>query len=414
MRDAPRAVTVAADAPRPACWRPSRCCTGATAEAFLDGQGVEHGAERKGRAARWRIVERTHDVVLASLGPRWPAWPPGPSGAGRVSHDAGRRLQTTPTSPAVRARPATSATARDPGQRDGPITCGIRCASGPSSPAGWGDSRIWLRYALPRVWPDRCDHACTRRPRSMGLVAVSYSSMVASRPQRRRPAATCNGRSRANMPLRHVSTPGGPRHAAEGMLVDLSARTAQRARRSRTGNLAIGRLENRSRHTHRCAPGAECVFVRRSAGLGDDLVPPQRGGRDLARQWALTARRLHLFHTVRDLFHWWHVVTALAAVMILVMIVHVGAAVALGDAVAFLTRDVLTKGEDVAATQKVMSSGLVVLAAVFAVAPRPRGRSSHRAPEPVHAEPRACATAPGASCAGHPRGHREPPRLPPR
>jgi hypothetical protein len=54
-------------------------------------------------------------------------------------------------------------------------------------------------------------------------------------------------------------------------------------------------------------------------------------GRILAREWVLLTRRLHLFHTIRDLFHWWHVFhKPFAVIMIVVMIVHVGVAVALG------------------------------------------------------------------------------------
>jgi hypothetical protein len=51
----------------------------------------------------------------------------------------------------------------------------------------------------------------------------------------------------------------------------------------------------------------------------------------LARRWVLQTRRLHLFHVVRDLFHWWHVFhKPFAVIMILVMLVHVAVALALG------------------------------------------------------------------------------------
>jgi hypothetical protein len=53
--------------------------------------------------------------------------------------------------------------------------------------------------------------------------------------------------------------------------------------------------------------------------------------RNLARNWVLQARRLHLFHLIRDLFHWWHVFhKPFAFIMILIMIVHVAVALALG------------------------------------------------------------------------------------
>lgn len=51
----------------------------------------------------------------------------------------------------------------------------------------------------------------------------------------------------------------------------------------------------------------------------------------LAKEWVLQARRLHLFNTIRDLFHYWHVFhKPFAFIMILVMIVHIAVAVALG------------------------------------------------------------------------------------
>jgi hypothetical protein len=53
--------------------------------------------------------------------------------------------------------------------------------------------------------------------------------------------------------------------------------------------------------------------------------------RNLARKWVLQTRRLHLFHLIRDLFHYWHVFhKPFAFIMILIMIVHVVVAVALG------------------------------------------------------------------------------------
>lgn len=52
---------------------------------------------------------------------------------------------------------------------------------------------------------------------------------------------------------------------------------------------------------------------------------------NLAKDWVLQTRRMHLFHLVRDLFHYWHVFhKPFAIIMIVVMIVHIAVAVALG------------------------------------------------------------------------------------
>jgi len=73
-------------------------------------------------------------------------------------------------------------------------------------------------------------------------------------------------------------------------------------------------------------PFINLVLSRRlkKAGFVGKALPP-------ARTWVLQTRRLHLFHQIRDLFHWWHVFhKPFAIIMILVMIVHVGVAVSLG------------------------------------------------------------------------------------
>jgi len=71
-------------------------------------------------------------------------------------------------------------------------------------------------------------------------------------------------------------------------------------------------------------PFANLMLSRR---LGDF----DTGARDLARTWVLQTRRLHLFHQIRDLFHYWHVFhKPFAIIMVLVMIVHVVVAVSLG------------------------------------------------------------------------------------
>ncbi len=97
----------------------------------------------------------------------------------------------------------------------------------------------------------------------------------------------------------------------------------------RLETIALGALEGRS------APTALLRLPFLNATLASRLhriLPGDQAAKfELAREWVLLTRRLHLFHTVRDLFHWWHVFhKPFAIIMILVMIVHVGVAIALG------------------------------------------------------------------------------------
>jgi hypothetical protein len=196
----------------------------------------------------------------------------------------------------------------------------------------WGDSRIWLRYHIFLGVAGPVLITLHTAFKIDGLVAVSYWSMVA--------VALSGVLGRylyqqipRNM-LGDTLSPQEIEARAEAMLVDLSGTHGldQRAIAD-LEHLAIGRLEN---HSSAYALLVLPVLNARSRGdlqaWAQDLAPPLgAGGSDLARHWVLLARRLHLFHTVRDLFHWWHVVhKPFAAVMILVMVVHVGVAVALG------------------------------------------------------------------------------------
>ncbi len=196
----------------------------------------------------------------------------------------------------------------------------------------WGDSRIWLRYHIFLGVAGPVLITLHTAFKIDGLVAVSYWSMVA--------VALSGVLGRylyqqipRNM-LGDTLSPQEIEERAEAMLVDLSGTHGldQRALAA-LEHLAVGRLENRS------AAYALLILPALNGRSRGDLqawaqtLAPSLGaeGHDLARRWVLLARRLHLFHTVRDLFHWWHVVhKPFAAIMILVMIVHVGVAVVLG------------------------------------------------------------------------------------
>lgn len=65
--------------------------------------------------------------------------------------------------------------------------------------------------------------------------------------------------------------------------------------------------------------------------MRDGNLQINKDATELARIWVLQTRRLHLFHTIRDLFHYWHVFhKPFAIIMIVVMLIHVGVALALG------------------------------------------------------------------------------------
>lgn len=74
-------------------------------------------------------------------------------------------------------------------------------------------------------------------------------------------------------------------------------------------------------------PLANAMLPRRLAAW----QPSNGQALGLARRWVLLRRRIHFFHLVRDLFHWWHVLhKPFAVIMVLIMLVHVVLAVALG------------------------------------------------------------------------------------
>lgn len=165
-----------------------------------------------------------------------------------------------------------------------------------------------------------------------GLVALSYWSMVAVA------LSGVLGRYLYQQLPRNVLgeelDPSAAENRREELLVSLSERAAlDEAALDRLEDLALGGLAGRSAPSALLRlPWLNAATARSLQGFRDSggrpLAEPER---ELARRWILLTRRIHLFHTVRDLFHWWHVLhKPFAVIMILIMIVHVGVAAALG------------------------------------------------------------------------------------
>ncbi|MBC8425012.1 hypothetical protein H8E07_12880 [bacterium] len=192
----------------------------------------------------------------------------------------------------------------------------------------WGNIGHWLRYHIFLGVAGPILITLHTSFKFQGLVSVSYWSMVAVA------LSGVFGRYLYQQLPRNVlgeqMAPGTADERREEILVLLSEDPAfNDATLARLEALALDRLEGRS------APIALLRLPLLNAALVSQLHSRMSGVRgtafDLAREWVLLTRRLHLFNAVRDLFHWWHVFhKPFAVIMILVMIVHVGVTVVLG------------------------------------------------------------------------------------
>ncbi len=196
----------------------------------------------------------------------------------------------------------------------------------------WGSLRTWLRYHIFLGVAGPVLITLHTSFKINGLVALSYWSMAAVA------LSGVFGRYLYQQLPRNVlgeeMEPGPAETRREEILVLLSERWGLDAQGLDTlEHFAMGRLEGRS------APSAMIRLPLLNIGLARGLLklklkgrqPLGAAGLELAREWVLLSRRLHLFHTIRDLFHWWHVFhKPFAVIMIVVMLVHVGVAVALG------------------------------------------------------------------------------------
>lgn len=195
-----------------------------------------------------------------------------------------------------------------------------------------GQLRHWLRYHIFLGVAGPILITLHTSFKVSGLVAVSYWSMA---------AVALSGvfgrylyqQIPRNM-LGETLAPAEVEERNEAILVDLSDRFgADQKALDALDRLALGPLEGRPAPVALLALPVLNMFLARRLqkwareyGLSDEPELTR-----LARQWALAARRLQLFHLVRDLFHWWHVFhKPFAIIMILVMFVHVAVALALG------------------------------------------------------------------------------------
>jgi hypothetical protein len=196
----------------------------------------------------------------------------------------------------------------------------------------WGDLSIWLRYHifLGVVGPILITlHTSFKVD---GLVAVSYWSMVAVA------LSGVFGRYLYQQIPRNVLgeqlDSAEMESSNEAILVELSENHGVGDLEvDALEKLALGPLENRP------APLALLVLPVINFTLARQLQSwlvgfsreKDESARKLAKNWVLQARRLRLFHLIRDLFHYWHVFhKPFAFIMILIMIVHVTVAVMLG------------------------------------------------------------------------------------
>ena len=196
----------------------------------------------------------------------------------------------------------------------------------------WGDLSVWLRYHIFMGVVGPILITLHTSFKVDGLVAVSYWSMVAVA------VSGVVGRYLYQQIPRNVLgetlSSDDIESRNEAILVELSENHGVGEKGvTALEKLALGPLENRP------APVALMILpvinLTLARQLQSNLVRfPRESGvqtRKLARNWVLQTRRLHLFHLIRDLFHWWHVFhKPFALIMILIMIVHVAVAMALG------------------------------------------------------------------------------------
>jgi hypothetical protein len=196
----------------------------------------------------------------------------------------------------------------------------------------WGDPGIWLRYHIFLGVAGPVLITLHTAFKVDGLVAVSYWSMVAVA------GSGVFGRYLYQQIPRNVlgESLGSEdiESRNEAILVDLSENHG-------VGDQGVEALEKLALRQlgNKPAPVALMILPVVNFMLARQLQSwmvgysrdPGPRTRKLARNWVLQARRLHLFHLIRDLFHWWHVIhKPFAFIMIMIMIVHVAVTVALG------------------------------------------------------------------------------------
>lgn len=200
---------------------------------------------------------------------------------------------------------------------------------------GWGrlgDLRIWLRYHIFLGIAGPVLITLHTSFKVSGLVAVSFWSMVAVA------LSGVFGRYLYQQLPRNMlgSDLSLEESEAQGetLLVELSQRTG-------LDDLGVQKLEDLALGPF---AGRRPLLALPRLPLANALLPRRLASwrsstgmiltdkdRELARRWILLRRRIHFFHQMRDLFHWWHVLhKPFAVIMIIIMLVHVALTVALG------------------------------------------------------------------------------------
>lgn len=196
----------------------------------------------------------------------------------------------------------------------------------------WGDLRVWLGYHIFLGVAGPVLVILHSSFMVKGLVSVSFWSMVAvalsgviGRYLYQQIPRNVLGEDLAVLEIENRQ---------EEILVELSEKHKLDSEGiDQLEKLALGPLENRP------APLALLILPFINATLARNLhiwtvgidTSDRTGAMKLAKFWVLHARRMHLFHLIRDLFHYWHVFhKPFAVIMILVMLIHVAVALALG------------------------------------------------------------------------------------
>jgi hypothetical protein len=195
-----------------------------------------------------------------------------------------------------------------------------------------GDLRIWLRYHIFLGVAGPVLITLHTSGKIGGLVSLSYWSMAAVA------LSGVFGRYLYQQIPRNVlgetMSIDQIEQRNEEVLVELTERHGlDQAGLDRLDRLALGPLEGRGAVTallvlpwHNLRLAHHLHGWMAEVGLGAD-----QAALDLARAWVLQSRRLLLFHTIRDLFHYWHVFhKPFAVIMIVVMFIHIAVALALG------------------------------------------------------------------------------------
>jgi hypothetical protein len=196
----------------------------------------------------------------------------------------------------------------------------------------WGDLGVWLRYHIFLGVAGPVLITLHTSGKIGGLVSISYWSMAAVA------LSGVFGRYLYQQIPRNVLgetlSIDEVEQRNEAILVELSTSAGMDDRAlGALENFATGKLENKNALVAMLLlPWLNIFLARRlhgwAAGMGLKLEGPAL---EQCRIWVLQTRRLHLFHTIRDLFHYWHVFhKPFAIIMIVVMMIHVGVALALG------------------------------------------------------------------------------------